>query len=47
MENNTIEKVMDKLDMFKVIFGKLYKFGLWDIEGNDNDTGTIFTSMRS
>ena len=32
MENITIEEVMDKIDMFQVIFGKVDEFGWWDME---------------
>ena len=28
-ENITTEEVMDKLDMFQAIFGKVNKFGWW------------------
>ena len=33
-------KVMDKLDMFQSIFGKIDKFGWWDLEGILSDAGT-------
>ena len=32
MENITTAEVMDKLDMFQYIFGKIYQFGWWDLE---------------
>ena len=32
MEKITIEKVMDKLDMFKSRFGKIYEFGWWELD---------------
>ena len=35
---------MDKLDMFKAIFGKVDEFGWWDMERIQTDTGTKFTS---
>ena len=37
---------MDKLDMFKSIFGKLYKFGWWDFERISADAGLQFTSTE-
>ena len=44
MENITTEEVMDKLDMFQAIFGKLDVFGRWYMERIQTDTGTQFTS---
>ena len=38
------EEVMDKLDMFHEIFGKVYEFGWWDMEIIQTDAGTQFTS---
>ena len=32
MDNITTEEVMDKLDMFQSIFGKIDQFGWWDLE---------------
>ena len=32
MENIKTEEVMDKLDMFQSIFGKIDHFGCWDLE---------------
>ena len=32
MEKITTEEVMDKLDIFKSIFGKIDEFGWWDLE---------------
>ena len=46
MENITTEEVMDKLDMFQVIFGKVDEFGWWDIERIQTDAGTQFTSKE-
>ena len=37
---------MDKLDMFQSIFGKIYKFGWWDLERISTDEGTHFSSME-
>ena len=46
MENITAEEVMDKLDMFQKIFGKLDEFGWWDMERIQTDAGTQFTSKQ-
>ena len=35
---------MDKLDIFQSRFGKVDKFGLWDLEITQTDAGTQFTS---
>ena len=35
---------MDKLGMFQSIFGKIEKFGWWDLEIIPADAGTPFTS---
>ena len=43
MEKITIEEVMDKLDMFQPRFGKIDKFGWWDLERISVDAGTQFT----
>ena len=32
MENITTEEVVDKLDIFQAIFGKVDEFGWWDME---------------
>ena len=32
MEKITIEEVMDKLDMFRSIFGKIDQLGWWDLK---------------
>ena len=44
MKNITTEEVMDKLDMFQSIFGKIDQFGWWDLERISADAGTQFTS---
>ena len=44
MERITTEEVMDKLDMFHSIFGKIDSFGWWDLERISVDAGTKFTS---
>ena len=44
MEKITTEEVMDKLDMFQSIFGKIDQFGWWDLEIFSADAGTQFTS---
>ena len=46
MENNTTAEVMDKLDMFQSIFGKIDQFGWWDLERITSDAGTHFTLME-
>ena len=46
MEKITTEEVMDKLDMFESIFGKIDKFGWWDLEIISADVGTQFTSTE-
>ena len=43
MDNITTEEVMDKLDMFQSIFGKIDQFGWWDLEIILADAGTQFT----
>ena len=44
MEKISTEQVMDKLDMFQSRFGKIDKFGWWDLERISADAGTQFTS---
>ena len=46
MEKITTEKVMDKLDMFQSIFGKIDRFGWWNLEIISADAGTQFTSTK-
>ena len=46
MEIITTKEVMDKLDMFQSIFGKIDKFGSWYLEIISSDAGTQFTSME-
>ena len=43
MEKITTEEVMDKLDMFQSIFGKIYQFGWWYLGIISADAGTQFT----
>ena len=43
MEKITTEEVMEKLDMFLSIFGKIDEFGWWDLERISADAGTKFT----
>ena len=38
--------MIDKLDMFQSRFGKIYEFGLWDLEKISLDAGTPFTSTE-
>ena len=40
MEIITTEEAMDKLYMFQSIFGKVDKFGWWNLEQNSADAGT-------
>ena len=40
MERVTTEEVMDKLDMFQSIFGKINEYGWWDLKGISADAGT-------
>ena len=42
MEKITTEEVMDKLDMFQSIFGKIDEFGWWDSGRISADAGTQF-----
>ena len=46
MENITTAEVLDKLDMFLSIFGKIDQFGWWDLERISADAGTQFTSTE-
>ena len=46
IEKNSIEEVMDNLDMFQSRFGKINKFGWWDLEIISADAGTQFTSTE-
>ena len=46
MENITTAEVMGKLDMFQSRFGKIDKFGWWDLEIISADAGTKFTSTE-
>ena len=43
MENITTAEVLDKLDMFQSIFGKIDQFGWWDLEIISADAGRQFT----
>ena len=43
VEKITTEEVMDKLDMFQSIFGKIDEFGWWDLEIISADAGKKFT----
>ena len=40
MEKITTEEVMEKLDMFQSRFGKIDRFGWWDLERISADAGT-------
>ena len=42
MERVTTEEIMDRLDMFHARFGKIDKFGWWDLEIISADSGTHF-----
>ena len=42
-EKITTEEVMEKLDMFQYIFGKIDQFGWWNLERISADAGTQFT----
>ena len=46
MENIATAEVLDKLDMFQSIFGRINQFGLWDLERILADAGTQFTSTE-
>ena len=45
-EKITTEEVMDKLDMFQSISGKIDEFVWWYLERISVDVGTQFTSME-
>ena len=47
MEKITTQEVMDKLDMFQYIFGKIDQFGWWYLERISADAGTQFNSTES
>ena len=42
MEKFSTEEVMDNLDMFQSRFGKIDKFGWWDLEIISADAGSQF-----
>ena len=46
MENITNEEVMDSLDMFQTIFGKVDEFGWWYMEIIQTDADMHFTSKE-
>ena len=46
IENITTAEVMDKLDMFQSILGKMDQFGWWDLERISADAGAQFTSIE-
>ena len=46
MEINNTKEGMDKLDLFQSIFGKIDKFGWWDLERISGDTGMQFISTE-
>ena len=46
MEKIKTEKVMEKLDMFQSRFGKIDRFGWWDLEIFSAYAGTQFTSTE-
>ena len=46
IENITTEEVMDKLDMFQAIFGKVDEFGWWDMEIIQTESIMQFTSKE-
>ena len=46
MENITIEKVMEKLDLFQSRFGKVDEFGWQDMERIQTDADMQFTSKE-
>ena len=46
MEKIAREEVMDKLDMFQYIFGKIDEFGWWDLERISADAGKQFTLTK-
>ena len=46
MDKITIEEVMDNLDMFQSILGKIDEFVWWDLERISADVDTQFTSAE-
>ena len=46
MEHFTTEEMMDKIDMFQAIFGKLCKSGWWDMDIIQTDDDRQFTSKE-
>ena len=46
MEKISTEEVIDKLDMFEFISGKIDEFGWWDLERISADAGTKITSTE-
>ena len=46
MDKITTEKVTEKMDMFQSRFGKIDKFGLWDLEKISANSDTQFTSAE-
>ena len=46
MEKISTKEVMDKLDMFQSIFGKIDESGWWDLGKKSDDSGTQFTSTK-
>ena len=44
MEKISTEQVMDNMDMFQSRFGKIEKFGWWDLEIISADAGNQFIS---
>ena len=44
MENITTEEVMENLGMFQSSYGKVDKFGWWDLDQIKTDAGMQFTS---
>ena len=46
MEKISTEEVMDDLDMFQSISGRIEKFGWWDLERISEDAGSQFTSTE-
>ena len=46
MDKITTKEVMDELDMFQSIFGKIYKFGWWYLEIISADTVSQFASTE-
>ena len=44
MDKITTEEVIEKLDMFQSISGKIDKLGWWDLERISSDAGMQFTS---